>query len=201
MSDDVYSKTVLLDCSYTHVHFHLCIHMNTLLWWWLVMAELVVVEIPLGVVAWGAVANLFYISSLAALIWRIVAFLINFLAWIVLVYFVDPETAHASTARSRGDAYERAHNAYFVVPMLVHVLVVTLWIAFRSQFAGLSPLSFFVNLDAFGVFRSVEIVGLFLFVAIMGFWFYESRHARLHVRISGFAKTQQQQKSSSGIQT
>lgn len=162
------------------------------------MAELIVVEIPLGVVAWGAVANLFYISSLAALIWRIVAFAINFLAWIVLVYFVDPETSHTSSARTRGDAYERAHNAYFVVPMLAHVLVVTLWIAFRSQFAGLSPLSFFVNIDAFGVFRSIELVGLFLFVAILGFWFYESRHSRLHVRISGFANLQQKKKLAEG---
>ena len=161
--------------------------MNVFLWGWLIVAEMAIVEAPLGIVAWGAVANLFYISSLTALIWRIIAFFINFIAWIVLVYFVDPETTRVPGARSRGDAYERTHTAYFLVPMLVHFVVITLWIAYRSQFAGLSPLSFTVNTDAFLVFRSIEEVGLLLFIGILSFWFSESRPTRLHVRISKLA--------------
>lgn len=165
--------------------------MNTVLWWWLTIAELVIVEIPLGVVAWGATTNAFYISSLASLWWRIIAFVINAIAWGIVVYFVDPETIGERAIRSRGAAMARAQSFYFAIPALVHLLIVTLWIAFRVQFAGLTPLNFFVNIDAFQVLRSIELVSLVMFALILAFWFFDSRHTRLHVRITQLASQKQ----------
>lgn len=158
--------------------------MNYLLWMWLTIAELVVVELPLAIVAWGATTNTFYISSAASLVWRIIAFLINAIAWAIIVYIADPLVGGERSARTRGAALSRAQNLYFAVPALVHLFIITLWIAFRVQFAGLSPLSFFVNIDAFAVLRSIELISLLMFTVILGFWFFESRHSRLHVRIT-----------------
>lgn len=159
--------------------------MNYSLWGWLVFAEMVLVEFPLAIVAWGAVTNLFYISPTTALVWRIVAFIIDLIAWLVLVYIGDPEAAYAGgTARTRGSAPERTQNAYFIVPLCVHLLIISLWIPHTIQFSGLTPLNFFTNIDAFGVLRTIETIGLLLFGSIVAFWFYESRHTRLYIRIS-----------------
>lgn len=158
--------------------------MTSILWWWLTVAALVVVEVPLAIVAWGATSNAFYIAPVTALVWRIIAFLVNAVAWGIVVYFVDPETAGERGIRSRGAALSRAQSLYFAVPALAHLFIITLWIAYQVQFAGLSPLSFSVNIDAFHVLRSVELLGIAAFAIILGYWFFDSRHARLHVRIS-----------------
>lgn len=163
--------------------------MNYSLSSWFVMAEFVVVELPLAVVSWAAVTNVFYISPGVALVWRILATFINLLAWLALVYLIDPETNDcAATARTRGSALSKAHTAYFVVPLLTNLLMVALWIPHRVQFSGFSPLNFTTNIDAFHVLRSIETVGLLLFVVILNFWFYEARILRLHVRITKSSK-------------
>jgi len=159
--------------------------MSLVHWNWLVWAELLAIELPLAIVAFLALADITYITSTAALVWRGVAFGVNLLAWFVLVYFVDPATSgRAGTARTRGTAPARVHNGYFIVPTLAHLVLLAHWIAFRSKFAGLSPLTFFVNVDAFAVFRSIELLGELAFALILVYWLVESRTTRTNVRVT-----------------
>jgi len=160
------------------------IHMDQDMWSWLILAELILVELPLFIVDYGAVTDLFYVSSLVLLVWRIVAFVIDALAWGVLVYFSDAETSAATTVRNRGNAWMRSQVGYFIVPMLVHLLVIAHWIPFRIKFAGLSPLDFYTNLPAFEVQRSIQLVSEALFALVLAFWYFDGRHKRLHTRIT-----------------
>jgi len=157
--------------------------MSSTFLYWLAVAEFVLVEFPLAIVAFGAVSNAFYITPTTALIWRILAFLINLIAWTVISWFFYPKMHSSKSARTRGDALEKVHTAYFVVPMLVHLLLVLLWIAHRVQFAGLSPLNFVTNIDAFHVLRSIETVALILFTTVLSFCFYDTRHRALHLMV------------------
>lgn len=157
--------------------------MSSTFLYWLTVAEFVLVELPLAAVAYGAVSNAFYITPTTSLIWRILAFAINLVAWVAICWIFYPKMSLSKSARTRGDALEKVHTAYFVVPMLVHLLIVLLWIAHRVQFAGLSPLNFSTNIDAFHVLRSIETVSLVLFTLVLSFCFYDTRHRALHMMI------------------
>ena len=170
---------------------------NFIRWSWMEWVELIFVELPLAVVAFGAVSNLFYISPLAALVWRSIAFSLNLCAWCILVWFVDGETSgRGGTARTRGASIARAQRGYFLVPLLLHLLLLGFWIAYRTQFADLAPLDFVTNADAFAVLRDIEALGMVAFIVIVLYWIFEARHTRLHIRIT----QQLQQKSSSDAQ-
>lgn len=150
---------------------------------WVAVGEMVLVELPLAVVAFGAVSNAFYISPLHSLVWRIIAFLLNLIAWLVVCFYFYPKMSASKAQLTRGDALDKVHYAYFFIPIMAHLLMVALWISHRVQFAGLSPLNFFTNIDAFHVLRSIETIGLILFITIASFWFYDKRHRALRMLI------------------
>ena len=167
--------------------------MNDKLWTGLIWADMVLVQVPLFIVAYAAVADLFYVSSLALLWWRAIVFVLEALAWAVLCYYVDPQTrAGGDSARARASAVARSQMGYFLVPALVNALLVALLVPERLQFADLWPLSFLENAAPFHVMRSIQIISLVSFLLIVGFWYQESRHTRLHVRISQVQRLERQ---------
>jgi len=155
------------------------------LWSWLIIAEMVLVEFPLFVVDFSAVTDLFYVSTLVLLIWRIVALVIDGIAWGALVYFADRETNGPTTMRTRGNSWMRSQIGFFIIPLLIHAVMIVALIIHRAKFGGLAPLSFTVNFPAFEVQRSVQLLGAALFAAVVvPYWYNDGKHRRVHQRIS-----------------
>jgi len=146
---------------------------------------MILLQFPLFVAAFAAVTDLFYVSSLSLLWWRAFILLADLAAWIILCFFSDPETAVAGgSARSRAIAVTRSQMGYFLVPTLLNAVIIAMLIPQRIKFADLWPLTFVDNVAAFAVLRSIQTVSVLAFLLLVGFWYSESRHARLHIRIS-----------------
>ena len=155
------------------------------------MAEMVIVQLPLFIVAMLAVLDVSYVAPGASLTWRSIALGVDLLAWLALVYVYDSGSVCATnqSAQSRGSAPVNVHVGYFFVPLLANLALVVSWITHRVKFAGLAPLNFTTNTDAFLVQRSIEQFSVVFFFFVAAFWFHEPRNTALRIRIMQRSKS------------
>lgn len=144
---------------------------------WVFLGELLV-EVSLAIVAFLAVLEVFYPSSLTWLVIEVVMFVINLALWLSIAFCCTPRVT------TRGDSLFRADFVYFAITSGIHFLLATGWVIWEIKFGDAAPLTWAANPRAVSAQRHLFTWQVLLVAALILFSVFEARYARIREKMT-----------------
>ena len=144
---------------------------------WVFLIELIV-EVTLAIIAFLAVVEVYYPTSIAWLVVEVLMFVVNLALWLTIAFCCTPRVA------TRGDSLFRADFVYFALTSGIHFVLATAWVIYEIKFSDASPLTWAANPRALSVQRHLFSWQVVLVAVLVFFSVFEARYARIREKMS-----------------